>query len=252
MKKQWIKLSFIFISLLSVFGALVHADDNNFLKTVEQSYQAGEYNKFLKSLDAEYKKAGKAGVLNSVFKEMQKWNSAKEEELFQDFRVKEICGDHSDADICKKIDAVANLSLSDKQVEAVKFFNSLKNRMPGKERDLPENKLASIQTEFDLKMNLLRLALVRKDKNATLDTKKKIALTLEKFKKMEEAAAKFEDPKWKTLVNDAKEAFTHSYEARSEYAYLKDLAAGKVAPKTETEEKIKERVQDFLAKAEEN
>lgn len=251
MKKQFTKICLIFLSLLPACGLLLHADDNNYLRSVEKSYQAGEYNKFLKSLDEEYRKAGKAGMLSSVFKDMKKWNSTKESELFQDFQVKEICTTHEDAEICKKIESIANLSLSDNQIKAVKFLNSLKNQMPDKDLDIPENKLAAIQAEFDLKMSLLKLALARKDKNAALDSKKRIVLTLEKFRKMEEAASKFEDPKWKTLVQDAKAAFEHSYEARSEFAYLKDLAAGKITPKNETEEKIKGLVQNFLAKADE-
>ncbi|HSX04455.1 MAG TPA: hypothetical protein VLG76_06980 [Rhabdochlamydiaceae bacterium] len=248
MKKQLVKICLVFLSLIPAGGLLLYADDSNsYLKSVEMSYQAGEYNRFLKSLDEEYRKAGKAGMLSTVFKELKKWNSVNEADLFQDFRVKEICGEHSDDEICKKIDAVASLSLSDKQIEAVKFINSLKNRMPDKKSNTPENKLVAIQAEYDLKATLLKLALARKDKQAVLDAKKKIVLTLEKFKKMEEAAAQFEDPKWKSLVQTAKEAFVNSYEARSEFAYLKDLAAGKVTPKNETEEKIRERVKDFLA-----
>ncbi len=248
MKKQLLKVFFIFLSVLPLCGFFLHADDNSYLKSVEKSYQAGEYDRFLKSLDDEYRKAGKAGMLGTVFSQMKKWNAVNEADLFQDFRIKEICSAQTDAEVCKKIHAIAGLSLTDQQVEAVKFMNSLKNQMPNK--DLPESKLASIQTEYDLKMNLLKLALVRKDKNAVLDSKKKIVLVLDKFKKMEEAASKFEDPKWKALVQDAKAAFANSYEARSEFAYLKELASGKVAPKSETEEKIKSLVQDYLAKAE--
>ncbi|HSX12360.1 MAG TPA: hypothetical protein VLF61_02605 [Rhabdochlamydiaceae bacterium] len=219
------------------------------MKGIEKSYLAGEYNKFLKSLDEEYRKAGKAGMIGTVFAEMKKWNATNEAELFQDFRVKEICSAHEDADVCKKIDAIASLSLTDKQVEAVKFLHSLKNKMPDQNASTPENKIAAVQAEYDLKMTMLRLALARKDAKAVLDPKKRIVLTLEKFKKMEEVASKFEDPKWKQLVQDARAAFANSYEARSEFAYLKDLAAGKVVPKDPTEEKIKGLVNDFLAKS---
>jgi hypothetical protein len=245
--KKWI---LILLMLATASSLLLHADSNPYLKDIEKSHQAGEYNKFLKSLDEEYKKAGKAGVLSAVFAEMKKWRAAGDAELFQDFRVKEICQDHSDAEVCKKIETIASLSLSDRQMEAVKFFHSLKGKKVDQDLHNPENRLAAIQTEYEIKMTLLRLALARKEPKALLDPKKKIVITLEKFKKMEEAAAKFEDPKWSQLVQDAKEAFIHSYEARSEFAYLKDLASGKIAPKDPVEEKLKTVVHAFLARSE--
>lgn len=250
MKKQLFKICIIFLSFLPLCGLLLHADNNNFLKSVEQSYQAGDYTRFLKSLDDEYKKAGKAGIISSVHKEMNKWNSTQESDLFQDFRVKELCSENADVEICKKINAIASLALTDQQIEAVKFFHSLKNKKQEKGDNSPEGKLAAVQAEYDIKMALLKLAIARKDKAATLDAKKKIVLNLDKFKKMEQVASKFPDPRWKALVQNAKAAFANSYEARSEFAYLKDLAAGKVSPKDQTEEKMKELVNDFLAKSE--
>lgn len=267
MKKQWI----LFTTLLTAFNVGVIATEREptgkkLVETVEESYTKGAYDKFLKALDEEYRKAGKSGLLSSVFKEMKKWNIDNEallNEALQDIekndpdfiseldqRLSDICREDPHSDICKKVTAVLHPPLTEKQKEALKFLGTLKNKLPNDKINTPENKLIAIEAEYDLKISLLQLALLRKDKKATIDAKKKLALNIEKFRKMEEAAAKFEDPKWKTLIQEAKSAFEDSYETRIDYAYLKDLSSGKIQPQTPTEENIKVVMKEFLDKKE--
>lgn len=268
MKKPFIK--FFLASLLATCSVGLIADEQsekNLIQSVEESYKKGSYDKFLKAVDEEYRKAGKSGLLRTVFHQMKKWNTSNESLLKEsllgieqadqaiiaqrDAQLTAICNEDANGEICKKVDAILHPKISDKQREALKFMSSLKSKAPQDNLNTPENKLASIEAEYDLKLSLLQLALLRKNDKNPLDIKKRMALTFDKFKKMEEAASSFADPKWKTLVQDARSAFEESYESRAQFAYLKDLAAGKVASKTPQEEKVKSVMKDFLEKKDE-
>lgn len=264
MKKQWILLT----TILTAFTAGLISEEKEptgkkLIQTVEQQYKKGEYDVFLKALDDEYRKAGKSGLLGTVFKEMKKWNVDNDillhdalQDVDQGFMqqldqsLSEICGEDPSSEICTKVAAVLHPPLNEKQKEALKFLGTLKNKLPDDKLNTPENKLTAIEAEYDLKISLLQLALLRKDSKAIVDAKKKLALNIEKFKKMEEAADKFEDSKWKSLIQEAKSAFEDSYETRMDYTYLTDLSSGKIQPQTPTEEKIKVVLKEYLDKQE--
>lgn len=266
MKNRIFKNCLLFCTLFSALNIGLFANDQekNLLQRTEEEYQKGEYDAFLDELNAEYSKAEKDGVLGRFLQEMKaarQDNSSILNRAFQgieqsnielekerDLRLNQICNEDPAAEICKKVQSALNSPLTEKQKEALSFLASLSTRIPDQDDQTPENQLASIEMEYQIKVNLWQIALLQKNQKANLDVKKQLAAEFEKFAKMEKVASTFEDPKWLHMIQDAKKGYQDSFQSRKDAAYLRALGMGKIQPNNAIEEQVRDAMKTFIDK----
>lgn len=179
MKNKIFKICLLFVTILSAFSIVLSAnEEKNFIQKTQEEYQKGKYGAFLNAFNDEYTEAekegvaGQTGILNRAYQGILESNKA----------------------------------ITDRQREALQFLDSLKNRVPETGSNTPENQLAAIEAEYALNTSLWL-----KNRTPTLDVKKQLAIEFEKLDKMEAIAGTFQDPKWKTMIQDAKKGIEGAY-----------------------------------------
>lgn len=238
------------------------------VKKLEEAYQQGEYDTFLKALDREFKKAGKAGLLGGVLKQMKQgtlipildqtdkeiqervknWREL-EKNLIQERNRKlmEVCETAPDEAVCKIANSVVFFSPDSEEEGVFQQLEKFKFKVPGENQSPLEQKISAIELEYEMKAALLDIAALN-SKNALVNLEnKKVILAYEKMQKIELSVKNANDDKWAAIVKNAKQSFEKYYGHMLDMAYLKNLAKGKIESRSEAETKIKEIMVDFLA-----
>ena len=230
---------------------------------VEKDYKRGVYDTFLEQFDEQYQRAGHVGAVRSIFERAKKAiptkvlastfaekHKQKVKELY-DERNKALIdaiAEDGDADIAKKVDSVIYFNIDPQMKDLLAEFDLLKYKAPEEVTNTVENKISAIQTEFYIKSLLLNIAHEKAESSPQVFLKKKIALELQKFEKMEAVAKASDDPVWLKKVQVAKEAYRLSLAHQIDLDTLRNLASGKIQPQNETEERVKAVMEDHLLK----
>lgn len=236
------------------------------VQEVDQSYQKGEYDAFLKTLHEQYETAGKAGALRGIFEsaksamhkthhdiltgiKLNRHEIAKlEKERNQ--RLLQAVSENPDLDIVQKVDTVVFTSLTDEQEDILTELEALKFEIPKTAQATMENKISALETEYYVKSLLLDVGdHMSKEQIQDLE-RKKLILQLAKLDKMHEAAQEYADPIWVKKIEKAKAAYRVQSGYKVDYAILQHLARGKVVPQNDVEEKVKEIMMEYLSKRE--
>lgn len=200
----------------------------------KECYDRGDYKAFIAELNAEFERAGKAGLLKGMFEKMKNANGKNSSSDLEHLRKRnqrllELCAEHPDLEICKRIDRVVFFSLTQEQKEALQAIESLRYKLPvGKIPSSLEEKLSLIETEFYMKAALLEIAFDKSKPDLQTRIKKQEALALEKFAKMQRAIK--EDPIWTERIALARKATEECLANQFDWQILKDLASGKLPP----------------------
>lgn len=265
--KKWIAEALALIISFSSQSVL-HGSETHFPKAgkeivqqVEESYVKGDYDIFLSELHEQFQNAGKAGALRGIF-ESAKVSMQKTPEQIEETRQKyatkikqlnqernqrllDAIAENSNLAIVQRVDSVAFFSPSEKQSTLLSELENLKFHIPETAEGTTENKISALETEYYIKSLLLDVGSHHGKTNSDT-TKQKIALTLQKFDKMEDAAKKNKDTNWLEKVQKAKPAFLAEKAYRIDLDVLNDLAIGKIAAENSVEEKVKEIMMEYL------
>ncbi|NGX60210.1 MAG: hypothetical protein KR126chlam3_01379 [Chlamydiae bacterium] len=264
--KKWIVEFLALIISMSSQNVLHGAEDHlppvgvEIVQLVEDAYQKGDYNNFLNKLHEQYQNAGKAGALRGIFesaKAAMQITPEKITENRQRYRAG-IRGQNQDRNqrlldaiaanpslaIVQRIDSIAFFSQSEEESAALIELENLKFHIPETEESTIENQISALETEYYIKSLLLDVG-SHHGKTNTDTTNKKIAITLEKLDKMEDAAKKNQNIIWLEKVRNARAAFLSEKAYRIDLNTLNELASGKIAAENSVEEKVKEIMMDY-------
>ena len=264
--KKWIAEA---LALILSFSSqnMLHGSETHFPKAgkeivqqVEEAYSKGGYDIFLSELHEQFQNAGKAGALRGVFESakaaMQK-TPEQIEETRQKYRAEikqlnqernqrllDVIAENPGLSIVQRVDSVAFFSLPEEQSTLLSELENLKFHIPETAEGTIENKISALETEYYIKSLLLDVGSHNAKTNSDT-TMKKIALTLQKLDKMEDAAKEKKDHIWLEKVQKAKPAFLAEKAYRIDLNVLNDLATGKIAAENSVEEKVKEIMMEY-------
>lgn len=240
MKKKRLKLFFFFVGIpfmllcTSPLQASGLPSGKEIVCQGKECYERGEYKAFMAELQTEFERAGKAGLLKSMFEKMKKANGKSsppdlEQLRKRNQRLLEACAEHPNLEICKRVDNVVFFSLTQEQREALQAIESLRYKLPsGKVFSSLEEKLSLIETEFYMKAAMLEIAFDKSKTDLETRIKKQEALVLEKFAKMQRVAK--DDPTWVERLALARKATEECLANQFDWQVLKDLTSGKIPP----------------------
>lgn len=265
----------LFLFTAALFGdEQLRLDTNNIsgkslVQEVHDLYLQGKYQSFLKALDEEFQRAGKAGILSQLVQEKQnrlpktldpkKWTlesidlsdlSAERNE-----RLLHTCSEHPDSIVIPLIERVVYFSLDPQQKEAFKvmselYLSTLKEGL-SPHTDGLESELKAIELEAQLKSSLLDIAAMKNKTTFFEIQKKKLAITLRKLDLMEKAAVKAKNEAWIQTIAEVKRGFEGYYGHQLELNWLKQLAKGEIVAADSTEAQVKEIMKQYLSKQKE-
>lgn len=222
---------------------------------VETAYRKGEYDLFLVQLQEQYTRAGKAGLLRTIFEKATKAKapevSAEDKDSIEKKRQErnrkllEIVQAHPSAAIAEKVNSVVHFSLSPVLGDILTELDSLKYKIKDSSQSPLEDTMAALETEYYIKSLLLEIGHHRSGSSARELEKKKIVLTLEKLDKMEDVAQKAEDSIWVEKIEKAQLAFRTEKAFVIDLDLLKGLAKGNIEPQNSVEQKVKQIMIDY-------
>lgn len=265
--KKWIAEALVFALSISSQAALHGETDSHFpesgkqiVQEVETAYYRGEYDSFLSSLHEQYQNAGKAGALRGVFESAKNAIKASPENVEEAIakskekikkldkernqRLLDAIAENPDLAIVQRVDAVAFHSLDDEDTTLMRDLEALKFHIPETAEGTLENKVSALETEYYIKSLLLDIA-AHHGKLVTDNTKKKIALVLEKLSKMENAAKEISSVEWKEKFAKAKKAFLAEKAYQVDLNTLNELATGNIVAENSVEQKVKEIMMEY-------
>jgi len=227
---------------------------------VEAAYNRGEYDSFLNALHHEYERAGKAGAIRGVFEvarivmqekpKSEKTRVAPNEtrsgvEQKRNRRLLEVIDASSNEEIAKIIDAVVFYSISSDALAILDQLSALKYVLPENAKGTVANKISALETEYTIKSHLLDIANIRSGSSPDELSKKKIALTLEKFARMKEAALHKKDLEWVAKIEKAQYAYQSQRKFSWNFKILQDIGRGKIFTENSVEEKVKQIMMEY-------
>ena len=264
MYKKWIaKLAVLVfsVSMATSIEGVETSPGKEIVREVEASYKKGEFDTFLRQIDEQYQSAGKAGVLRGLFESAKAAQKGQREAIAANVETYKIekekldqgrnqklldaIAENPDLAIVKKVDSVVFNTLSTQQREVLEELGSLKYHVPDDATGTIENKISALETEYFIKSLLLDVVAHRSTVSENFE-QKKIALTLEKFDRMEQATKDYRSETWAEKIEVAKEANRSERAAKADFNALKELAYGDTAPQNSVEEKVKEIMIDYL------
>lgn len=266
MLKKWIAeviaLALSFGTQATLEGGQIPQTGNQIVQQMDEAYQKGEYDAFLRALHSHYETAGKAGALRGIFESAKKAMQKTHHEILSGLKLKrheiaklskernqrllQAVSENPDLDIVQKVDSVVFSSLTDEQDDILAELEALKFEIPETAQATIENKISAIETEYYIKSLLLDIGdHMTKVEIQDLE-KKKIILGLAKLDKMSEAANEYGEKNWAKKIEKAKDAYRAQKAFSIDYEVLKNLAHGKLNPQNPVEEKVKEIMMDYL------
>lgn len=230
------------------------------VQTVQERYEKGGYDNFFNSLQTEYERAGKAGVLRGLFESAKKTAKPNEGDI-EDYRAQiaqlekvrnqrllDAIAENPDLEIVTKVDSVVFFSQSEEHKKVLAELDSLKFHIPETAEGTLENKISALETEYFIKSRLLDIVKLH-DKISTEElTQKKIALQLKKLDRMLDVAREKKNEEWIQKMNLAKRAYISKTTYDLDLAQLLYLAYEVHVPKNSVEEKVKEIMMDYQNK----
>ncbi len=250
----------LLICILAFTG--LQADDSaephtgtQLVKEIEDSYRQGQYDAFLKGLNTEFERAGKSGLLKTVFEKMKKGathklSSEKAQELLKERNQKllALCAEHPELDISKRIESIAHPTLDEEHEKALSEIEALRYELSDSKEISVKDALAAIETQSRLKNALYEVAAEKSGSDFDTRMKKKAVLALEKLEKMQRVAEKYNDPAWIDKVKKARLGYEADLVRQIDWEAVKDLTSGKTSPQNDTEKKVVEVMRDYFAK----
>jgi hypothetical protein len=262
MLKKWIaKLTLIALSIGVIVPLQAYTSSSSRqIEILEASYANGEYDTFLAELDEQYKRAGKAGVLRGLFESVKKVNkdesvsaqveairaTREQRDKERNRRLQEIATANPDLEISQKIQSLTSSPLSEQEKQILKELSALKIHIPEDTAPTIENKISALETEYHIKMLLLRGALFQSKTPSDNLHQKLQALTLQKFDRMEKAAKEYQSQEWMEKIAIAKEANHHLSVSAEESKELFALVTDAREPQNAVEEKVKQVMMDYI------
>lgn len=230
------------------------------IRDVETSYSLGQYDSFFMQMHQQYQMAGKAGIFRGIYnpaKAARQSSAQKLPKARENYRNKikqlneqrnqkllEAIAENPDLAIVKRVDNVAFYNEIDDDLDLLDEFDALKLQVPQHAKATIDNKIAALEVEYYIKSLLLDAGAHHKKTNSDL-TKKKIALHLDKFKKMKETAQNYGE--WNVLkkVERVQKVYLADQAYKIDLAALNELAIGKVDAQNTVEQKVKEIMMDY-------
>lgn len=238
------------LSLTAIFFTSLHAEEAYHLPPLGKevvdagkiSYEQGEYKPFIRALNAQMQKAGKMGLLKTIYERMKQATNKKNERNLEQLRLRnqrllEACATDPNLEICKRVQNVVLFTLTSDEQQALNDIKALRFKFPeGKKAATVEEKLAIVETRFRIMTALLEIAFEKSKADLATRIKKQEALALEKFARMERIAAK--DLAWREKIAQARQATEARLANQLDWGVLRDLAAGKIVVNNRAEAEI--------------
>lgn len=262
MKKKWIAEGLVLLVSFTACNPL-HGSESHSIPSgkaivaeVEVAYKKGKYDSFLEQLDQQYKKAGKAGVLHSVFKKAK--TSLKKQQSLTDSedklqkltqernqRLLTLIEKSPKAEIAERIDSIVYYALQPQQTAFFDELEALREKVPEANGSTVENKISALETEYYIKSLLLDIANLHSGTSFEELQAKKTALILEKLDRIEDVAKDFDDVTWRKKIQQAKPFFLAHRAYQIDSSHLKAMANGSISPQNSVEEKVQAIMMDY-------
>jgi len=217
------------------------------VSTVRTAYGEGEYNSFFGEMDASYKEALSENGLETLVQirseeadaalAAKKW---EEKALkLQNEKNKELLSlvpEKDDSVFAQKVRSVVANPSTPEQDKAISELHRFIQMAPNSGKNDDENKLISIDVEYEYK--LLHLTLPTTDLSNDEIAEKRIALRMEKMDKMIAASKSFQDHALKQAVGLAAANLDARMARNLDGTDLNALVRGKVKPANELETQV--------------
>jgi len=225
---------------------------------VETAYQRGEYDKFLRALDEQYRRAGQAGALRGVFEtartvlqdKAQEFQEAQKEKIAKldkdrNRRLLEAVELLPNSAIAKTVDQVVFFKLAPQFQDVLSELASLKYVLPKEGGGIAEQ-ISALETEYMIKSHLLHIGNHLSESSKEDLGKKKIALSLEKLSRMKTIAREGKDPVWEEKIATAQLAFRIRNAFQWDLQTLRSLGEGELSAKNPVEENVQQIMMEYL------
>jgi len=221
-------------------------------------YHRGDYNHFLREMDAIYQEKSKAGEYRDLLEGRktradcfaQKVVTGRGD-VFQE-RVRtlveaemralaEVCINHSEDTFSREVKEMIFLTFSPQEQASLDYLHELGRKFKGDGVTPLENKLINIDMEFWLKELSLDMAKAQNMIDPSTWQLQHIILQMEKLKQMSEAcnSDEFGDVKTKELIRTASNLMPKVHVVSITRQRLTSLGRGRVEPKTQVEKEMK-------------
>ncbi len=217
------------------------------------AYEKGEYNDFLRQMDAEYQQAlsqnGLDGLIEMRQKEIPADFQAKWDQKFIDLQKqknKDLLAAVSDKDqsvFAEKVRSVAGQVSTPEQEKAINRLHSLVQMAPQTGANDDENKLIAIDLEYEYK--LLHATMPQSDISPQQRQDYQIVLRMEKMDKMMEASKTFQEHSLKQAVGLASANLDERLARNLDGADLNAFVKAKGKSSNETEKKVTEVLSSY-------
>lgn len=259
MNRVLVSLLFVFMTLTSfnVYGAPLSGKET--VLNVETAYNRGDYTRFLRDLDREYKRAGKAGALRGVFevartvsheKPTQKLAADVMEQLRnveqkRNRRLLQVIEHSSPTKMAQIIDEVVFNAPSKEEITLLQQFSAFKEELHENHEQLFLDQVSTLEMEYVIKAHLLNIGHIRSGSSAEELAKKKMALHFEKFARMQQIARKKGEKTWVEKIEQARVADKRQTALNWNLYLLQEASIDSQLAEKNVEEKVKQIMMEY-------
>lgn len=203
------------------------------VSAVRTAYANGEYNEFFSEMDASYKEADLAGLVQMRSKEIPLEFQEQWEQQFIDLRNQKnaellnVLSDKDNSPFAQKVRSVAAQLATPEQEKALTKLNAFIAMAPGTGANEDENAIIDIDVRSEFEQ-------LHSDQGQD----HQLALRMKKMDEMVKASQSFKDHSLKQAVSIASASLDQRLARNLDGSDLNALVKGKVKPSNETEEQV--------------